>query len=1270
MNARQFHFTLYWIIVHLTCLNPVAAFTPPLGENAIHFCRVIDWQPDQRHLAASPAADRDVGAPRTVRMIYFLPNDRPFRADVVQNMKDGIRGIQTLYAEQMGTSGYGKLSFRVETDDHGEPMVHRVDGPRPESHYLVNTFRKVMDEIEQVFNQFENIILVVVDNSTHYITSGTHKAAGFGGRSGKMGGIAMMANVISSNPNSVAAHELGHAFGLPHDFRNGAYIMSYGPGQERFSACNAALLAVHPYFNLDTPAQSGQPPSIQLVSPRKYPVNSESVPIQLNISDPDGLHAVFILTRTREPHYAAGFDEMKLCRRLAGEKDVVVDFDYDGVIPSDRSTNLFNPTVHTISVAAIGMEGNISTISEVLLSDHALALAKISGDNQIGFPNVPLPVPFVVELRDVNDGFTREGVRVTFTVTAAGGMLSAGAVFTDFRGRAQSTLTLGPNPGTNTVEATAEGFKTTFNAVAVVPVNIPDSNLRAVIEKLLDKQPGEPIATADMATLFFNERGSWSVGISNLTGLEFATNLVHLDLSDNSISDISPLAGLTKLEALWLSGNRISDLSSLVSNTGLGDGDVVDLRRNPLSYASIHEHIPILQARGVQINYDVNIPDSNLRAVIEKLLDKQPGEPIAPAGMATLFFNERGSWSVGISNLTGLEFATNLAHLDLSDNSISDISPLAGLTKLEALWLSGNRISDLSSLVSNTSLAHLDLSDNSISDISPLAGLTKLKALWLSGNRISDLSSLVSNTGLGDGDVVDLRRNPLSYASIHEHIPILQARGVQINYDVNIPDSNLRAVIEKLLDKQPGEPIATADMATLFFNERGSWSVGISNLTGLEFATNLAHLDLSDNSISDISPLAGLTKLEALWLSGNRISDLSSFVSNTSLAHLDLSDNSISDISPLAGLTKLKALWLSGNRISDLSSLVSNTGLGDGDVVDLRRNPLSYASIHEHIPTLQARGVQINYDDRTPTSLLIISGDNQKALPDTALPNPLVVEVQDQNGLAFEGVPITFALTEGSGLLNTQQTRTDFSGRAGTILTLGQFPEKNTVQVSAEAISRPVFFDAEGLRVPQTLLKLSGDDQEAPPGARLPIPFLVQVRDKYDKPVEGVQVVFAVTAGGGRLTATSQMTNSRGWARSLLRLGDNLGKNTVKVTISNNELWGTNVDLSVVFSTEGIMPTESALLANFPNPFTSGTYIPYQLSEDGTVTLTIHDTVGRLVRRLNLGNQSAGYYTDSRKAAYWDRRNQLGEMVASGSYYCQLEISSFRMSRRMVVLKR
>ena len=110
-----------------------------------------------------------------------------------------------------------------------------------------------------------------------------------------------------------------------------------------------------------------------------------------------------------------------------------------------------------------------------------------------------------------------------------------------------------------------------------------------------------------------------------------------------------------------------------------------------------------------------------------------------------------------------------------------------------------------------------------------------------------------------------------------------------------------------------------------------------------------------------------------------------------------------------------------------------------------------------------------------------------------------------------------------------------------------------------------------------------------------------------------------------------------------------------------------------------LTPKETALLANYPNPFNPETWIPYHLADDAEVTLTIYDTKGAVVRRLDLGHQTAGYYTDRSKAAYWEGRNNNGESVASGVYFYQLSTgrsgltvphrSDYSQTRKMLILK-
>ncbi len=703
--------------------------------------------------------------------------------------------------------------------------------------------------------------------------------------------------------------------------------------------------------------------------------------------------------------------------------------------------------------------------------------------------------------------------------------------------------------------------------------------------------------------------------ISYISPLARLINLRLLDLGENSISDISALAGLFNLTELWIDNNSISDISPLVANTGLRNGDKLNLRGNPLSDLSFNSHIPTLQSRGVNVEFDilaapVNIPDPNLQNAIKQVLGKARGATITVADMERLTVFDAPSRH--ITNLTGLEHATNLKELGLARNNITDISPLARLNNLTVLVLAVNSITDISPLAGLTNLRLLDLGENSISDISALAGLFNLTELWIGNNSISDISPLVTNTGLRNGDKLNLRGNPLSDLSFNSYIPTLQSRGVNVELystavqsdAVSIPDPNLRNAVEQVLRKARGATITVADMATLqtLYATRDD----ISNLTGLEYATNLRELGLEANSISDISPLAGLTNLLFLHLRNNSISnisplsrltrliflhigtnrisdisplaglnhltalgaghnnitDISPLARLNNLARIGLHNNSISDISPLAGLTQLTELHLHNNSISDLLPLVINMGLGRGDTVDVDRNPLSNLSINIDIPILQSRGVNVRFG-QVAGQRADVNNDGNVNIFDLVL-------VASKLGTQGQNLA---ADVNGDGIVNILDL----------VLVAGMF-----------------------------------DGAPAAPAAE----------------------------PRGTLTAAEV----QGWltdARSL-EIKDPIAKRGIMVL--------EQLLLSLT-------PTETELLANYPNPFNPETWIPYRLAEDAFVTLTIYDEAGQVVRTLDVGHQIAAVYENRSKAIYWNGRNQVGELVASGVYFYHLSAGDYSATR-------
>ena len=100
-----------------------------------------------------------------------------------------------------------------------------------------------------------------------------------------------------------------------------------------------------------------------------------------------------------------------------------------------------------------------------------------------------------------------------------------------------------------------------------------------------------------------------------------------------------------------------------------------------------------------------------------------------------------------------------------------------------------------------------------------------------------------------------------------------------------------------------------------------------------------------------------------------------------------------------------------------------------------------------------------------------------------------------------------------------------------------------------------------------------------------------------------------------------------------------------------------------------LIPQETVLLPNYPNPFNPETWIPYRLAEDAFVTLTIYDQSGQIVRTLDVGHQIGAFYESRSKAIYWDGRNEFGEGVASGVYFYHLSAGDYSATRKMLILK-
>ena len=364
-----------------------------------------------------------------------------------------------------------------------------------------------------------------------------------------------------------------------------------------------------------------------------------------------------------------------------------------------------------------------------------------------------------------------------------------------------------------------------------------------------------------------------------------------------------------------------------------------------------------------------------------------------------------------------------------------------------------------------------------------------------------------------------------------------------------------------------------------------------------------------------------------------------------------------------------------------------------------------------------------------------VNGDEQQGPSGAPLAEPFVVSVLDQVGSPFVGAEITYAVQAGGGILSVTTATTDTQGRASTTLTLGRQPGTNTVRATLTAIATvgggkvyvtgfpPVTFTAVGLAVPQSLTKLSGDEQQAAAGAQLAEPLVVSVEDQNGEAYPGAVVTFAILGEGGTLSAVSDTTDAEGRAATTLTLGEEYGTYSVVATVADLEpvsfsatakatpdfdgdgevgfgdfflfaeaFGGSDprfdldasgsVDFAdfFLFAEHFGQPARAKLVAlareliglpegpqlrqNAPNPFNSQTVIPWFVLQPGSARLEVFAVTGQRVAVLHQGPQKAGLYR-----LRWDGRDDQGRPLASGVYVYRLVTAAGAQTRKFTLLR-
>ena len=798
-------------------------------------------------------------------------------------------------------------------------------------------------------------------------------------------------------------------------------------------------------------------------------------------------------------------------------------------------------------------------------------------------------------------------------------------------------------------------------------VHIPDSNLRAAIAEALGKTPNAPITGQEIERL--GKLDARNRGIQDLTGLQFAINLGELTLNDNQISDLSPIAGLINLHKLRLNENPLSNLSSLKRLKNLTHLWFIGTQVSDLSPLAGLLNLELLES------WRTNVSDlSPIARLINLEFLGFEGDNVSDLSPVSGLINLKtidAGWGSSISDLSPLSGLTKLEQIHINAGKVSDLTPLAGLTDLKGLSFQDNDISDISPLVGLTKLTRMNLGFNNISDISPLAGLTDLKWLIIQGNQIADISPIEG-----------FRENITTF--VYHDNPAFPETGPSIEGPwlwVVLPNTRLSRS-KDLLSEASGGTVTETEIATHGATEGQPLGDDVWTYRKLP-PTGLFNVHQMLEGSIDGGLLYG-----AVSLHSPRQQDTTLYVGS----HNEFK------------------VWLNGVLVYEALRYHASYGYTDFLPVTLKegRNVLlvtvraQYNAFFGFDPgteyTVATPGVGYTFS-KSPihtgdTFTLDISAEAvfdmagwqfDVAFDPAALE---VINVSEGNFLKtdggttfFQGGSIDNANGKITGLSAIRLSDPGVSG-TGPLLQV-RFKAKSAGETEL-ALHNFQFGDITGASFPA-----------GPRQTRIVVEGRLATGDvNRDGQVSVLDLILISRQLGKRVSAGSPVDLNSDGIVSILDLilaAQSLGKTTAPAAPAIEaagidpamiEAWIAQAQLEDDGShpfKQGIenlqnllaslIPEETALLANYPNPFNPETWIPYQLAESADVMLTIYDTNGRLVRRLAVGHQAAGMYRSRSRAMYWDGRNQLGEPVASGLYFYTLTADEFSATRRMLILK-
>jgi formylglycine-generating enzyme required for sulfatase activity len=424
---------------------------------------------------------------------------------------------------------------------------------------------------------------------------------------------------------------------------------------------------------------------------------------------------------------------------------------------------------------------------------------------------------------------------------------------------------------------------------------------------------------------------------------------------------------------------------------------------------------------------EVSIPDPGLNAAVRETLQKPVG-PLTEQdmlGLTVLNAHDRN-----ISNLAGLEAARNLNTLLLFSNHLTNFF-LPSLTNLVSLNLSANSLTNVSLPGGMTKLFSLLIGVNALTQITLPSDLTQLEELDLQGNQLTSFTLPPGLTGLG---VLDLTFNALTNVSLPDGLTNLDLLRLSENSLTNFTvPTGLSRLTQLYLDQNQLTsftlPVGVTNLHVLDFT--------FNQLTNLNLPAdlrNLISMDLSFNQLTSLNLPANLTGLALFQARSNRLTNFNLPPDLTALTLLDIGENQLQSVNLPAGLGHLINLRLSGN--TNLTSLTLPVGMTNLSGIFLRFNGLTNLTLPSDLNRLHDLDVLGNRltsltlpPGMTNLANLFLSGNQLTTLT-------LPPDMTHLTSLVLNGNPLTaFILSEPLAATNLAATVTNLQNQGVQVFT-------------------------------------------------------------------------------------------------------------------------------------------------------------------------------------------------------------------------------------------